>query len=428
MPNYIKQNFENDQILKTEQLNYIEKGIERASKGTSILSPSSTLEDSLVSCSPLENSLMNVTSYIEVTQEKSNNPVSPENILSISNGYDSIKLVRCGKNLLGFNNYEITSSSKVYIDACNNGIFTRTVLSNHTTNSFMLKDTIPYMKNNYFPAGTYIFTVNLSSTGHNFSKENMRIQMELVDGTTVDFFCDKPTIINQSGKIVNFICVQSGTFSKGDVITFTIQLEKYEETATKLELYQGNTYETIFDQTIYGGEYNWTTGLLTVTKEVIILTGSETFGQNSSGSGQFYCEHKKYSGKITDPICTHYVGSATGAYSNVDNTVAVRGTKIWIVDKKYINNVSAFQEYLADQYNEGKPVTIVYDLKEPYTIQFAPQQIEAIKGMNNIIGSTGKTKVSFQKPLIPILEEHSIELEDLNSRIIKLESEVLNIL
>ena len=65
MSSYTKQNFENDQILKAEQLNHIEEGVERASKSTSFLSPSVTLEGGLISCSPLENSLLDVTSHIE---------------------------------------------------------------------------------------------------------------------------------------------------------------------------------------------------------------------------------------------------------------------------------------------------------------------------------------------------------------------------
>ena len=229
-----------------------------------------------VECRPVEGYPLEVTSKIEAVQAGSGDP-SLDNVREII-GYDSVKLTRCGKNLLGFEDYEVTSGNGSYTDSCTDGVFTRVVNVATTPGSFILKSAIPYLKSNHFPAGTYIFTINQSSTGITFNSDRMRIKMELEDGTTTELAHGDSTEITQSGKITDFAYTSSGNFNAGDVVTFTIQLER-SDTATEHELYSGSSYDAVFPGTVCGGQFNWATGELTTEWEHRVLDGTEGWNE-----------------------------------------------------------------------------------------------------------------------------------------------------
>ena len=48
------------------------------------------------------------------------------------------------------------------------------------------------------------------------------------------------------------------------------------------------------------------------------------------------------------------------------------------------NTADDFNAYLVEQNTAGTPVTFVYELQNPYTIQLSPQQIDALSGVNTI--------------------------------------------
>ena len=55
---------------------------------------------------------------------------------------------------------------------------------------------------------------------------------------------------------------------------------------------------------------------------------------------------------------------------------------IWIND--LFNTSDDLNAYLVEQNAAGTPVTFVYDLETPYTIQLTPQQIAALSGVNTL--------------------------------------------
>ena len=71
-----------------------------------------------------------------------------------------------------------------------------------------------------------------------------------------------------------------------------------------------------------------------------------------------------------------------------------RDTHVWLKDTD-LTSVDAVKAYLAEQAAAGTPVTLVYPLKTPYTVQLTPQQLTLLKGSNAIWSDTGDTAVAY---------------------------------
>lgn len=119
--------------------------------------------------------------------------------------------------------------------------------------------------------------------------------------------------------------------------------------------------------TVNGTEYSIYLGQVESTRKVkkLVLTGEEGWTITSNGvlriglSGQL---------RPSTPLCTHYLGSNSTAWSNVPDksvTVSISGY-LAILDTTY-TAVSDFKSYLAAQYAAGTPVTVWYVLAEPET-------------------------------------------------------------
>jgi hypothetical protein len=108
---------------------------------------------------------------------------------------------------------------------------------------------------------------------------------------------------------------------------------------TDYELYTGNTYQITFGQTVYGGEYDARTGVLTVTHG--------------------------------------YIASYNGE----------------VINEPWISSM--------DKYVEGGTPTsgaqVVYPLSTPQTIQLSPCPIDTLEGVNNIWADTGNTTLQYPK-------------------------------
>ena len=130
---------------------------------------------------------------------------------------------------------------------------------------------------------------------------------------------------------------------------------QYEPFGYKLPLTCGGTEHPIY------------LGQVETTRRVkkLVLTGEEGWTITSNGvlriglSGQL---------RPLTPLCTHYLGSNSTAWSNVPDksvTVSISGY-LAILDTTY-TAVSDFKSYLAVQYAAGTPVTVWYVLAEPET-------------------------------------------------------------
>ena len=105
---------------------------------------------------------------------------------------------------------------------------------------------------------------------------------------------------------------------------------------TAYEPYTGDTYTAALPETIYGGELDWNTGVLTVTHGQIASYAGETL------PGEWISDRDVYAPDATP---------TTGAQ-------------------------------------------VAYKLADPYTIQLTPQQIDALSGVNTLYTDSGDTTVS----------------------------------
>lgn len=202
------------------------------------------------------------------------------------------------------------------------------------------------------------------------------------------------------------IMIQSASVN-GDVTvgdSWAIQLE-LGSTATPFEPYQSDTFNLSFGETVYGGELDWNTGVLTVDRKGVVFDGSENWSANIVGDGtyrnQLYniiYDNQKPINSSTYPalICSHYRAVPTDwiwlSYYGVG--FEYNQNVIGFYDKQYnTSDISLWKAYLAAQKAAGTPLTVVYKLAEPYTIQLTPQHLTMLQGENNFYSNSSSLKV-----------------------------------
>lgn len=151
-------------------------------------------------------------------------------------------------------------------------------------------------------------------------------------------------------------------------------------------------------ETVYGGTKNWTTGLLMVSKEKLIVDGvnKKVTSVTQHGSGRYYAvislphSSVRTLDRPDNPLSDRFI--AKGSVTEGGCYVAGSGNKslVFTPTDQTLTTVDAVNAWLADN-----PVTFIYDLAEPYTIQLAPQQLDVLKGTNNIWSNCGKTQLIY---------------------------------
>lgn len=170
------------------------------------------------------------------------------------------------------------------------------------------------------------------------------------------------------------------------------------DTAPAFEPGAKQTLTATLPETVYGGSLDWTTGVLTVTHHQYTLTGDEGWKSNgSTNQGQFFAS-KLLTGceginAYTATISSHY-RTANAYAGKADKSMQVSGATVWLVDVGF-TSADALKGYLAAQAAAGTPVTLVYQLATPYTIQLTPQQLDMLKGEDHVWSDSGDTSVVY---------------------------------
>lgn len=167
---------------------------------------------------------------------------------------------------------------------------------------------------------------------------------------------------------------------------YNLQLEK-GSTYTPYEPYQSNTFSAVFEQTVYGGNFNWNTGVLTIDKGAVTFDGTEEW--RAQEDGLIICasainDRKLYSDTFTGLTCDRYLADSSATKYCCWN--ATNGEYFGIRDDSITTDslVSSLQ---------ATPMTICYDLEEPITIQLDSQEPVALTGTNCFFSTTGQTTV-----------------------------------
>ena len=170
-------------------------------------------------------------------------------------------------------------------------------------------------------------------------------------------------------------------------------------TDTTYHAYNGATYPVTWQSeagTVYGGEIDLTTGVLTVTHYHGNL-GDYSWNYDSTNqrfaTGTINPPAKAMpSGSPADYLCEIYECKPYGvnsSYSGEDNIFYLHASGyLRIIDTSFNGDVDAFTTAVSGKY-------IVYPLATPVTYQIDPVAVRALVGGNNVFTEVGNTSVEY---------------------------------
>lgn len=362
------------------------------------LCPSFNESGATVTCEPLEGLPLEVVSHIVPMQAGSGDP-SLTNIRPIT-GCDSIKMSRTGKNLFGG---EALADKIVEVGGtkdASNGTVTFVPYACDRTNYLFTN----LKENTQYTAIVY------GSNNSNGAVTNL--YFKYTDGTydTIAFNGTSPNEkvyglgVSKAGKTVSFfgIVVADGIttieYEKCGLFEGVISLGDFEPYNNNSE-----TFSIDLGQTVYGGTFNWYTGRLSVSYASIVFDGV-TQGKkvtSTDAGAKTYAYFQPVINGSVEPVKPIVGGkiysdragcklSGNGALVIVSIPVDVTG----VTDGDNATSVvTKINSTLKSWYDAGTPLTCVYELATPTTVQLTPQEILALSGTNVLSSNTGNTEV-----------------------------------
>lgn len=251
----------------------------------------------------------------------------------------------------------------------------------------------------YLPVGTYTFSCMVKTD------DNAVVNIfATVSGTTT------ATInpVNKTGlsttsnwlKIYfTFSVTQAGTVAlrverttdgtSGNYLYITeYQLEHGSE-PTNFEPYTGyNIYTIDLGDTIYDGELDVSTGVLTLTLTHKFVDLGTLNWEASASVFTTTVPNIKSSVRLTDMKCSNYEPLCHGEpySSNWDKVIYQANYQTVVIDTNY-TDASTFKSAM-------NGVQLVYELATPITIQLTPQQIQLLDGYNYLKANTGDISIT----------------------------------
>ena len=156
-------------------------------------------------------------------------------------------------------------------------------------------------------------------------------------------------------------------------------------------------YTIQIGSTVYGGEYDARTGLLTVTHGFKLFDGTENWELN--GPAGVYILLSTFTNNLDVNYCPEtniYQGTSRGQAPTTDYTANWnrQGTALQIRDSRGMTPTDFKQ--LLSQTN----LQLKFVLATPTTIQLPPCPIDTLQGVNNIWADTGETTIVTIEPKI----------------------------
>lgn len=369
-----------------------------------------------VVCYPVAGYPLGVKASWEPVQEGSGNP-SPENIRPIK-GRDSVKVERCGKNLLPFGER----------------------IENIYRQQIMTSDDLLLLSKAY--AGqkvTLTFSVETQNIVFNDVVEDQwrkRIGFEcngtLADGTeTYSLQCwldNRDGELSKNGRKTKTVTITMPELAAGDIQFYAQNIKSGSFVAYGFGIYAGTTDPTTYTpyigqtntltlpETVYGGEVDAVTGEGQKVWKSVALDGTEnwnTWGVNKNNTnvtGFFTYDINDYSNdgsNIDKILCSTMSNEEKNIWGgkNIGVGLAGSGSSKYLIycittntlpdttdDKKAM---ASFKTFLANLYAAGTPVQVAYKLATPtpFTATGA-QPIPALAGANTILTDADVVEVT----------------------------------
>lgn len=156
---------------------------------------------------------------------------------------------------------------------------------------------------------------------------------------------------------------------------------EYDSTFTDYEPYQNPITTTIYtDKPLYSGDkLVYPDNVRTNKTGVLVLDGSQSRLTYSESGGYFRLD-KIESKAWTTGFCSYYFFRNDS--TSYDMTIYGKSSGIiWIRDSRF-SDLDSYKAYLSEQYNNGTPVTIYYELAEPTVEPISLPEIGTLQGTN----------------------------------------------
>jgi hypothetical protein len=200
----------------------------------------------------------------------------------------------------------------------------------------------------------------------------------------------------------------------------TMQIE-LGTTPTDYTPYIGTTHTATFDETVYGGDYDFVGGSGNVTRGKWSLK-NRTWYKDSTGfwTSLDAIKRPRY-GMQGGMICNvfetledgkHYSTMGNNQIALYNSSPSVNVGQNWVyIRMDEFTTTADFKAYI-DSLDE---VDIVAELAEPRTIQLDPQTITTLVGVNNVWGS-GDVELTYQKSVNIVIPDLIRRIEALEER------------
>lgn len=311
----------------------------------------------------------------------------PENPSTIT-GVSSVKVTRCGKNILSYPFAEAgkTENDLTITPSSTDG----TVIINGTASADTYYNITWTSTSPKLPLGTKC-VLSGTPSGGSYDTYYMRASNYASAGKRDDGSGGFITLTDKALGNIGIV-VRSGTALSNAV--FKPQLE-IGQTLTPFEKGGSvDTYTIPLGSTYYGGSIDLATGVMTVTHVECVADGTNIYAQSSVGDIGVFYRHaiNVVSFGLPAPIIGDYESSSSTHFACISGLFGSFGVfsqasqYIIVCDKDglYPTNQS-FNDWLKAQNASGTPVRFVYTVANPFTVQLTPTQILALPQPNKYV-------------------------------------------
>ena len=352
------------------------------------LAPKFESSGPVVTCNPVPGYPLSVVSQIIPAQDGDGDP-SPDNVRPIV-GFERSNLWIGGKNLFNISG-DINRNNLGEYQGDFNFVEDGVLTANANSSGMHLIGQIIHVKK-----GTpVIFAFDMLSTGTGtkgyvcvYELGSPYVGISAQPQTPGHYVSREYT--PKTDSIVLAFGTAGGKGAKYKNISLTFKSEGGE-----YEPYKGLAHIATFEDTVYGGRLDWTTGTLMV--DAVFLKLDTTYSISKYGysgkNGVFFSSPLLYRAKKVDGVCSHGICTnqvppeyESFIWLGVNNPMVYW---VGILDVLGLSTVDEFKVWLDTQ-----NVQIVYPAQEPITIQLSPTEILALSGVNTLYTDTGDTTVS----------------------------------
>ena len=368
-----------------------------------------------VVCYPVAGYALGVKAMWEPAQEGTGTP-SPENIRPIK-GRDSVKVERCGENVIEFLSTEDSSSDiKIAIDPEKNITLNGTLAGKGNI-------TVGTCRMHWVAGKTYtMYIKKVGGSASLGSGEGITFAYSLfttdynhyfrggTNSTNLDEYIARDVALVETELVFMLQCWRAGTVFNN----FKFQIEVVEGTTTPTTYtpYNGQTNTLTLPETVYGGEVDAVSSEGQETQKLVILNGTESWNSwginahNPAITGFYTYDINDYDAINSKGICSHLETPNQDVWGgrNAGIGFATVGSSRYFMfsmmtsslpDISAGHEVASLKAYLAAQNDAGTPVQIAYKLAEPipFTATGA-QPLPALAGVNTVLTDADSATVT----------------------------------